>query len=37
MKLIFLGDSFTEGVGIDIEYGIKINLLPDNDSSYAHT
>ena len=34
MKLIFLGDSFTEGVGIDIEYGIKINLFPDNDSSY---
>jgi hypothetical protein len=34
MKLIFLGDSFTEGTGIDFEYGIKINLFPDDDSLY---
>jgi hypothetical protein len=32
MKLIFLGDSFTYGWGIDKEYGIKNNLIKnDND------
>ena len=33
MKLIFLGDSFTEGLGIDIEYGLKEKIL-DGDSFF---
>ena len=34
MKLIFLGDSFSEGVGIDIEYGIQKGLIKNNSNSY---
>ena len=34
MKLIFLGDSFTEGAGIDIEYAIQKKYIEDNDLFY---
>ena len=34
MKLIFLGDSFTEGTGIDFEYGIQQGLLENNRNIY---
>ena len=36
MKLIFLGDSFLEGVGIDIEYAINKGLLK-NEKEYYYT
>jgi hypothetical protein len=34
VKLIFLGDSFTEGTGIDFEYGIQQELLENNQDIY---